>query len=134
MIQKTSYLKIVDNSSALKVLLLRAWRRPGFSRKKPFLRVGDFFVGVVKKRRSFRDSKIVYGVILQTKKASENLATGVYSKNDLNSAILLNSDCRPIGTRCFVPVPRFFGQMNFKKSYRRQFIRLLTLRYLSYNG
>ena len=113
MIQQESYLDSADNSGARK---LRCIKVIGGTRKK-YASVGD--VIVVSIREAIPHAKVKKGdvmkaVVVRTVK-EVGRADGSYIKFDNNSAVLINKDGEPIGTRIFGPVARELRAKNFMK-------------------
>jgi large subunit ribosomal protein L14 len=113
MIQQESYLDSADNSGARK---LRCIKVLGGTRKK-YASLGD--VIVVSIREAIPHAKVKKGdvmkaVVVRTVK-EVGRADGSYIKFDNNSAVLINKDGEPIGTRIFGPVARELRAKNFMK-------------------
>src|SRR6476660_7435944 len=89
MIQMTSVLDVADNSGAKKVFCVKVL---GGSKRK-YASIGD--VIVVSIREALPNSKV--------------------KKGDVNSAVLINKDMEPIGTRIFGPVARELRARKFMK-------------------
>ena len=113
MIQMQSILDIADNSGAKKVMCIKVL---GGSKRK-YASIGDIIV--VSIREAIPNSKVKKGdvakaVIVRTKKALGR-ADGSYIRFDGNSAVLINKDNEPIGTRIFGPVARELRAKKFMK-------------------
>ena len=113
MIQMTSILDVADNSGAKKVMCIKVL---GGSKRK-YASVGD--VIVVSIREAIPNAKVKKGdvakaVIVRTKKEIPR-ADGSYIRFDGNSAVLINKDNEPIGTRIFGPVTRELRTERFMK-------------------
>ena len=113
MIQMTSILDVADNSGAKKVMCIKVL---GGSKRK-YASIGD--VIVVSIREAIPNAKVKKGdvakaVIVRTKKEIRR-ADGSYIRFDGNSAVLINKDNEPIGTRIFGPVARELRAANFMK-------------------
>ena len=113
MIQTKSVLDVADNSGARKVVCVKVL---GGSRRR-FATVGDIIVVAVKE--AIPNSKITKGsvhkaVIVRTAKdiARED---GSSIRFDDNSAVLINPQLEPIGTRIFGPVARELRAKKFMK-------------------
>ena len=113
MIQAMSVLDVADNSGARKVVCVKVL---GGSRRR-FATVGDIIVVAVKE--AMPNSKITKGsvhkaVIVRTAKeiARED---GSFIKFDDNSAVLINPQLEPVGTRIFGPVARELRAKKFMK-------------------
>ena len=117
MIQVESVLDVADNSGARKVRCIKVL---GGSKRR-YASVGDIIVVAI--RGSLPNSKIKKGAVMKsvvvwTKKAVRR-HDGSVIRFDSNSAVLINNDKMPIGTRIFGPVAR---ELRWKK-----FIRLVNL-------
>jgi large subunit ribosomal protein L14 len=113
MIQMTSILDVADNSGAKKVMCIKVL---GGSKRK-YASIGD--VIVVSIREAIPQAKVKKGdvakaVIVRTKKEIRR-ADGSYIRFDGNSAVLINKDNEPIGTRIFGPVARELRAKKFMK-------------------
>jgi large subunit ribosomal protein L14 len=113
MIQMTSVLDVADNSGAKKVFCIKVL---GGSKRK-YASIGD--VIVVSIREALPNSKVKKGdvakaVIVRTKR-EVGRSDGSFIKFDGNSAVLINKDLEPIGTRIFGPVARELRARKFMK-------------------
>jgi len=113
MIQMQSYLDVADNSGAKTVFCIKVL---GGSRRK-YASLGD--VIVVSIREAMPTSKVKKGdvhhaVVVRTRKEVRR-KDGSYIRFDTNSAVLINAQHEPIGTRIFGPVARELRSRNFMK-------------------
>ena len=113
MIQTETKLKVADNSGAK---LLSCIKVLGGSRRR-YASVGDIIIVSVKE--AMPNSKVKKGdvaraVIVRTSKEIRR-PDGSYIKFDDNSAVLINQQKEPIGTRIFGPVARELRAKNFMK-------------------
>ncbi len=113
MIQLKSILDVADNSGAKRVICVKVL---GGSRRR-YATVGDVIVVAVKE--AIPNSKIAKGsvqkaVIVRTSKEVLR-SDGSYIKFDDNSAVLINAQKEPIGTRIFGPVARELRAAKFMK-------------------
>jgi large subunit ribosomal protein L14 len=113
MIQMTSLLDIADNSGAKKVFCIKVL---GGSRRR-YASIGD--VIIVSIREAIPGAKVKKGevaraVIVRTKRELAR-PDGSYIKFDGNSAVLINKENEPIGTRIFGPVARELRAKRFMK-------------------
>ena len=113
MIQMTTILDVADNSGAKKVFCIKVL---GGSKRK-YASIGDVIVVSVKE--ALPNSKVKKGdvakaVIVRTAKEIAR-PDGSYIRFDSNSAVLINKDNEPIGTRIFGPVPRELRAKNHMK-------------------
>ena len=109
----TSLLDVADNSGAKKLFCIKVL---GGSRRR-YASIGDIIV--VSIREALPNSKVKKGdvakaVIVRT--AQEvGRPDGSYIRFDNNSAVLINKDSEPIGTRIFGPVARELRAKKFMK-------------------
>ncbi|TFG91844.1 MAG: 50S ribosomal protein L14 [Syntrophobacterales bacterium] len=113
MIQMQTYLKVADNSGAKKVCCIKVL---GGSRRR-YARVGDVIVVSVKE--AMPNSKVKKGdvhkaVVVRTRREIGR-NDGSYLKFDENSAVLINDQLEPLGTRIFGPVARELRAKQFMK-------------------
>ena len=113
MIQVETLLDSADNSGAKKMLCIKVL---GGSRRR-YARVGD--VVKVSIKEALPNSKVKKGevldaVIVRTAKEVRR-ADGSYIKFDCNSAVVINAQNEPVGTRIFGPVARELRARNFMK-------------------
>jgi len=113
MIQNESLLDVADNSGARTVLCIRVM---GGSRRR-YASIGDVIVVAVKS--ALPESKVKKGevckaVVVRTKKEIHR-ADGTYIRFDDNSAVLINAQLEPLGTRVFGPVARELRAKKFMK-------------------
>ena len=113
MIQMTSVLDVADNSGAKKVFCIKVL---GGSRRR-YASIGDIII--VSIREAIPGAKVKKGevsraVIVRTKRELGR-NDGSYIKFDGNSAVLINKENEPIGTRIFGPVARELRAKRFMK-------------------
>ena len=113
MIQMQTILDVADNSGAKKVMCVKVL---GGSKRK-YASLGD--VIVVSVREAIPQSKVKKGevaraVIVRTAREVER-PDGSYIRFDGNSAVLINKDLEPVGTRIFGPVARELRARKFMK-------------------
>jgi large subunit ribosomal protein L14 len=113
MIQMTSVLDVADNSGAKKVFCIKVL---GGSRRR-YAGIGD--VIIVSIREAIPGAKVKKGevaraVIVRTKRELAR-PDGSFIKFDGNSAVLINKENEPIGTRIFGPVARELRAKRFMK-------------------
>jgi large subunit ribosomal protein L14 len=109
----TSVLDVADNSGAKKVFCIKVI---GGSNRQ-YASVGD--VIVVSIREALPNSKVRKGdvakaVIVRTARGIRR-SDGSYIRFDGNSAVLINKDLEPVGTRIFGPVARELRAKKFMK-------------------
>ena len=113
MVQTTTTLDVADNSGAKKIMCIRVL---GGTRRK-YASLGD--VIVVSDQGSDPEFQGEEGrggraVIVRTKKEVSR-QDGSYIRFDANSAVLVDKDNEPIGTRIFGPVARELRAKRFMK-------------------
>ncbi|MBN2495155.1 MAG: 50S ribosomal protein L14 [Deltaproteobacteria bacterium] len=113
MIQMQSILNVADNSGAKRVQCIKVL---GGSRRK-YASLGDIIVVSVKE--ALPESKVKKGelkkaVVVRTAK-EVGRPDGTYIKFDDNSAVLINNQMEPIGTRIFGPVARELRAKRFMR-------------------
>lgn len=113
MIQVESKLDVADNSGAKKISCIKVL---GGSRRR-YASVGDIIVVSVKEampHSKVKKGDVLKAVVVRTKKEIAR-RDGSFIKFDNNSAVLLNNQFEPIGTRIFGPVARELRARNFMK-------------------
>ena len=104
MVQTTTTLDVADNSGAKKIMCIRVL---GGTRRK-YASIGDVIVVSVKEaipNAKVKKGEIAKAVIVRTKKEVSR-QDGSYIRFDTNSAVLVDKDNEPVGTRIFGPVAR----------------------------
>jgi len=117
MIQMQTVLNVADNSGAKKVFCVKVL---GGSRRK-YASVGDIIVVSVKEalpNTKVKKGDVMKAVVVRTVKEVRR-PDGSYLKFDDNSAVLINNQMEPIGTRIFGPVAR--------ELRAKQFMRIVSL-------
>ncbi len=113
MIQVETLLDSADNSGAKKMLCIKVL---GGSRRR-YARVGDVIKVSVKEampNSKVKKGDVMEAVVVRTAKEIRR-SDGSYIKFDCNSAVLINNQREPIGTRIFGPVARELRARNFMK-------------------
>lgn len=113
MIQQQTRLAVADNSGAKELFCIKVL---GGTRRK-YASVGD--VVVVSVKEAIPNSKVKKGevhkaVVVRTRRAVRR-PDGSYIRFDDNSAVLINNQMEPIGTRIFGPVARELRAKKFMK-------------------
>lgn len=113
MIQMRTRLDVADNSGAKSVMCIKVL---GGSKRK-YASLGDVIVVAIKE--AMPNSKVKKGdvakaVIVRTRK-TVGRPDGTYIRFDTNSAVLINAQLEPIGTRIFGPVARELRAKKFTK-------------------
>ncbi len=113
MIQAESRLKVADNSGARELLCVKVL---GGSRKR-YASIGDVIVGTVKEAipdGMVNKGDVVKAVIVRTKREIRR-EDGSYISFDDNSAVLIEKNNEPTGTRVFGPIARELRDNNFTR-------------------
>ena len=113
MIQMQSVLDVADNSGARKVQCIKVL---GGSKHK-YASIGDIIKVSVKEaipNSKVRKGTVMEAVIVRTAKEIRR-RDGSYIRFDTNSAVLVNAQREPIGTRIFGPVARELRAKKFMK-------------------
>ncbi|MDA8226107.1 50S ribosomal protein L14 [Geobacter benzoatilyticus] len=113
MIQMQTILDVADNSGARKLFCIKVL---GGSKRK-YAGIGDIIVASV--REAIPNSKVKKGdvvkaVIVRTAKEIGRI-DGSYIRFDDNSAVVINNQREPVGTRIFGPVARELRARKFMK-------------------
>lgn len=117
MIQVQTNLDVADNSGAKRVACVKVL---GGSKRR-YASVGDLIIVSVKEaipNAKVKKGDVMHAVIVRTKKEIGR-PDGSFIRFDSNSAVLLNKNFEPIGTRIFGPVARELRQKNFMKIVSR---------------
>jgi len=113
MIQAKSKLKVADNSGAKLLLCIKVL---GGSKRR-YASVGDVIIVSVKEampNSKVNKGSVMRAVIVRTVKEIHR-PDGSHIKFDDNSAVLINQQNEPIGTRIFGPVARELRAKRFMK-------------------
>ncbi|MBI5594177.1 MAG: 50S ribosomal protein L14 [Deltaproteobacteria bacterium] len=113
MIQTETQLTVADNSGAKTVYCLKVL---GGSRRR-YASVGDIIVVSVKEaipNAKVKKGEVLKAVVVRTKKEIRR-PDGSFIRFDDNSAVLINANQEPIGTRIFGPVARELRLKRFMK-------------------
>ncbi len=113
MIQTETVLDVADNSGAKRVACIKVL---GGSRRR-YAGLGDLIVVSVKEAMPtarVKKGDVSKAVIVRTKHEHQR-PDGSVVKFDTNSAVLLNANLEPIGTRIFGPVARELRTRRFMK-------------------
>jgi large subunit ribosomal protein L14 len=112
-IQAETKLNVADNSGAKLLLCIKVL---GGSRRR-YASVGDLVVVSVKEampNSKVKKGEVMRAVVVRTAKEIRR-PDGSYIKFDDNSAVLVNQQNEPIGTRIFGPVARELRAKRFMK-------------------
>ncbi|MDY0001607.1 MAG: 50S ribosomal protein L14 [Polyangia bacterium] len=113
MIQMQTVLDVADNSGAKKVMCIKVL---GGSKRK-YATIGDIIVVSIKEaipNSKVKKGEVTKAVIVRTAKEIAR-PDGSYIRFDNNSAVLINANKEPIGTRIFGPVARELRAKKFMK-------------------
>jgi large subunit ribosomal protein L14 len=113
MIQMESVLDVADNSGAKKVKCVKVL---GGSKRK-YAGIGDIIVVSVKDAApngKVKKGSVARAVIVRTSKEIRR-RDGSYIRFDTNSAVLINKENDPVGSRIFGPVARELRARKFTK-------------------
>jgi len=112
-IQTESVLDIADNSGAKRVACIKVL---GGSRRR-YAALGDIIVVAIKEampNARVKKGEVARAVVVRTRREYQR-TDGTYIKFDTNSAVLVDKDNEPIGTRIFGPVARELRAKRFMK-------------------
>ncbi|HXV82172.1 MAG TPA: 50S ribosomal protein L14 [Candidatus Binatia bacterium] len=113
MIQMRTVLDVADNSGARKVQCIKVL---GGSKRK-YASIGDIVVVSVKEaipNAKVKKGEVMKAVVVRTAK-EVGRSDGTYIRFDNNSAVLIDNQKEPIGTRIFGPVARELRAKKFMK-------------------
>ena len=113
MIQMQTILDVADNSGAKKVMCIKVL---GGSKRK-YASLGDVIVVSIREaipQAKVKKGEVARAVIVRTAREVER-PDGSYIRFDGNSAVLINKDLEPVGTRIFGPVARELRARKFMK-------------------
>ena len=113
MIQTRTVLDVADNSGARKVQCIKVL---GGSKRK-YASIGDIIVVSVKEaipNAKAKKGEVMKAVVVRTAKEIGR-PDGTYIRFDNNSAVLIDNQKEPIGTRIFGPVARELRAKKFMK-------------------
>jgi len=113
MIQTETRLSVADNSGAKSLLCIKVL---GGSKRR-YASIGDIIVVSVKEaipNSKVKKGSVMKAVVVRTSKEIRR-PDGSYIKFDDNSAVLINQNNEPIGTRIFGPVARELRAKRFMK-------------------
>ena len=113
MIQAETKLTVADNSGARSVYCIKVL---GGSKRR-YAGIGDIIVVTVKEaipNAKVKKGDVLKAVVVRTKKEIRR-PDGSYIRFDDNSAVLINNQREPLGTRIFGPVARELRARRFMK-------------------
>ena len=113
MIAVESQLDVADNSGARRVLCIKVL---GGSRRR-YAHIGDIVVAAVKEAipgGKVKKGDVVKAVVVRTSKETRR-SDGSYIRFDTNSAVIIDAQGEPVGTRIFGPVARELRARGFMR-------------------
>ena len=113
MIQTETNLDVADNSGAKRVQCIRVL---GGTRRR-YAALGDVIVVAIQEalpNSRVKKGEVAKAVVVRTRR-EYGRSDGSYIKFDTNSAVLINAQNEPIGTRIFGPVARELRAKRFMK-------------------
>lgn len=113
MIQIETVLDVADNSGAKRVACIKVL---GGSRRR-YAALGDVIIVAVQEAipsAKVKKGEVARAVVVRTRREYQR-PDGTYIKFDTNSAVLINKDNEPVGTRIFGPVARELRSKKFMK-------------------
>ena len=113
MIQMTSVLDVADNSGAKKVYCIKVL---GGSRRR-YASIGDIIIVSIREAipgAKVKKGEVARAVIVRVRREIAR-SDGSFIRFDGNSAVLINKENEPIGTRIFGPVARELRAKRFMK-------------------
>ena len=113
MIQMQTNLDVADNSGARRVMCIKVL---GGSKRK-YATIGDVIVVSIKEaipRGRVKKGEVMKAVVVRIRKDIKR-PDGSVIRFDSNSAVLINKDNEPVGTRIFGPVARELRAKKFMK-------------------
>jgi len=112
MIQMQSNLEVADNSGAKRITAITI-----LGQKRRYARIGDIITASVKEAipgGAVKKGEVVKAVVVRTA-APISRPDGSYLRFDRNSAVIIDAEKNPKGTRIFGPVARELREKNFMK-------------------
>jgi large subunit ribosomal protein L14 len=113
MIMQQTVLDVADNSGARRIGCIKVL---GGSRRR-YARIGDIIVAAVKEAipgGKVNKGDVVKAVVVRTSHSTRR-ADGSYIRFDTNSAVLIDAQGEPVGTRIFGPVARELRAKRFMR-------------------
>jgi large subunit ribosomal protein L14 len=113
MIQQQTFLQVADNTGAKELMCIRVLGGTG----RRYANIGDVIVCSVKKAipgGNVKKGEVVKAVVVRTKSGVRR-ADGSYLRFDSNSAVIIDKQKNPVGTRIFGPVARELREKDFMK-------------------
>lgn len=105
-------LEVADNSGAKRITAITI-----LGQKRRYARIGDIVTAAIKEAipgGAVKKGEVVKAVIVRTA-AKISRPDGSYLRFDKNSAVIIDNEKNPKGTRIFGPVARELREKNFMK-------------------
>jgi large subunit ribosomal protein L14 len=112
MVQMQTKLEVADNSGAKSIVAITV-----LGQRKRVARIGDIITATVKEAipdGSVKKGQVVKAVVVRTASKIRR-PDGSYLKFDRNSAVIIDAQKNPVGTRIFGPVARELREKDFMK-------------------
>ncbi|HIE44408.1 MAG TPA: 50S ribosomal protein L14 [Candidatus Omnitrophica bacterium] len=112
MIGLATQLDVADNTGVKTISCIQI-----LGSRKRYAEIGDIIIASVKEAvadGSVKEGEVVRAVVVRAKKEIKRV-DGTYIKFDRNSAVVIDKQNNPIGTRIFGPVPRELRGKKFTK-------------------
>ncbi len=112
MIQMQTNLEVADNSGAKRITAITV-----LGQRRRYASIGDIITAAVKEAipgGAVKKGDVVKAVVVRTAKKIRR-EDGSYLRFDLNSAVIIDDENNPKGTRIFGPVARELRDKNFMK-------------------
>ena len=112
MIQMQTRLEVADNSGAKQIVAITV-----LGQRRRVASVGDIITATVKEaipNGNVKKGEVVKAVVVRTAFAIRR-KDGSYLRFDRNSAVIIDDQKNPVGTRIFGPVARELRDKNFMK-------------------
>ncbi|MCF6174963.1 MAG: 50S ribosomal protein L14 [Victivallaceae bacterium] len=112
MIQMQTRLEVADNSGAKQIVAITV-----LGQRRRVAGVGDIITATVKEaipNGNVKKGEVVKAVVVRTAAAIRR-DDGSYLRFDRNSAVIIDDQKNPVGTRIFGPVARELRDKNFMK-------------------
>ncbi len=113
MVQTSTVLNVADNSGARKVQCIKVL----VGSKRKYASIGDIIVVSIKEaipNAKVKKGDVMKAVVVRTAKEIGR-SDGTYIRFDSNSAVLIDNQREPVGTRIFGPVARELRAKRFMK-------------------
>jgi large subunit ribosomal protein L14 len=112
MIQMQTSLEVADNSGAKRIVAITV-----LGQRRRYARIGDIITATVKEAipgGNVKKGEVVKAVVVRTA-AKQRREDGSHLRFDHNSAVIIDNQNNPRGTRIFGPVARELREKKFMK-------------------